>query len=861
MQGIGSRCSGKLFGGGQAVLLGRSGSRLPAAGRLRVLWLLAALLLLCAACTTVEPAQGVSIGVHTGEIAGTHTAGQTFVAQHDGLAAVDVLLATYARPNTGTLTLHLRADPEAPDDLRTTTVDMARIADNAYQRFAFTPLPDSAGQSYYFVLAAPEAAPGNAVTAWRGNPLSYLDGGLYLDGQSVDGQLTFRLAYAEDAAVAGLAVSVLRSLPAALAIAALFVLPGLALLLWLARPIHDLWALLLLAPGVTLALVPLLMLPASLLGVRLGLWAPWSLAAAGALGIGLAIVRRRLPLRPAFGWSDLALLVVAALVVVMRFLMVRTMEVPAWGDSVQHAMIVQLMLDQGGLPASWEPYAPFSTFTAQYGFHAAAALVAWLTALPMPRVVVVAGQLVNALAVLALYPLGARLSGDRWGGVVAVVAGGLLSAVPAIYLNWGRYPQLAGQAVLPAAAYFLLPREESEAALRAAREGLRTTLARWEITPGEMLLTGVTAAGMLLVSYRMLHFFGVLALALWLMYGLVRVSPAARRRAFGQLAMGAAIAAALVIPWQVSASAGRLDDTLASSLATPANWQRVLSTYEIWRLVPDYIPLWLLALAGLGLGWAVVRGRRGMLAVGLWTAGLAALPVLRLVRFPTLYFFDNFGLVIALYMPAAWLAGWLAAEAVRLARRLVPRAAGPLALAAVVIAAGWGARQFPGLRDRFYDLVTVPDVAALNWVRANVPPDALFAVNGFTVSGRTSVVGSDGGWWLPLLGGRAALMPPQYALNSEVEAQPGYRGRVVALIDALGAEPPPAPAGVDALCRAGVTHVYVGARRGGAGVPESGESVTSLDPEALAASPAFSMLYHRDLVWVFALAPGACGAR
>jgi hypothetical protein len=84
---------------------------------------------------------------------------------------------------------------------------------------------------------------------------------------------------------------------------------------------------------------------------------------------------------------------------------------------------------------------------------------------------------------------------------------------------------------------------------------------------------------------------------------------------------------------------------------------------------------------------------------------------------------------------------------------------------------------------------------------------------------------------------------------------------VVALIDALGADPPPAPAGVAALCRAGVTHVYVGVKRGNAGVVSSGESVIRFDPEALAASPAFTVLYHNDLVWVFALAPGACGAR
>jgi hypothetical protein len=820
--------------------------------------ILALLLTLCAVCNPIEPAQVTPNGKLVGEIAGAHTAGQTFLATQDGLSAIDVLQTGLARRNQGDLVFHLRAVPDSNDDLRTVVVSAEDIADNAYQHYAFAPLPDSAGRRYFFELAAPQARPGNAVSAWRGNAQQYSEGGLYLDGQAADGQLTFKLEYQTAAMLAGVWADVLAALPSALATAALFVLPGLALILWCLPdkadadegddPSYDGASALTLAPGVTLALLALLLLLGRALGWRLDAGAPQALIALGSVGTVAALIvrarhgtlgRLRVPWLP-----GLALLIVFALTLWIRVAVVRGIDFPRGADAVQHGFIVQLLLDHGGLFNSWEPYTPFVSFTSQYGFHGAIAFFAWLTGLPTPRAVILGAQVINALSALALYPLATRLTGNRWAGVIAVLAVGLLSPTPMIYVNWSRNPQLAGQVVLPAAIWLFLE-------VLSAAPGWRRL---WVIA-----LAGAALAGLLLCSYRMVHFYAVLALVLWLV-GLLRAGwkPWAWLGMTARAAAVALVAEALMWSWQAGLQAGELPAAFAGTLGGTARWSRILEELGVLNSTPHYYADLLLVLAGAGFVWALTRRQWSVTAVGVWVAGLASILLLRLVNFPTAAFFQGWGMMIALYMPLGILAGWALGEVVRLARLDQPRAAQPLALAAVVLAAYWGVGQRAAAVQPISSLVTTPDAAAAAWIREHVPANAVFVVNGFTQYDETSAIGSDAGWWLPLTALRANTMPPQYALTSEAEARPGYRRGVVDLILALATDPLPSAPGVAALCRAGVTHVYIGEKQGGVGLAGAGLNVVRFDGALIARSAHFAMLYHQDLVWVFALAPDAC---
>lgn len=130
-----------------------------------------------------------------GELLSSNTVGQTFVAEYDGLSSVEVLLATYARGNSGLLIFHLRSSLDATD-LVTFTFDAANVRDNAYYVFEFPPLPDSAGRAFYFQLEASEAEPGNAITVWGTSEDVYPEGMAVLQGlDSGICDLAFRLRY------------------------------------------------------------------------------------------------------------------------------------------------------------------------------------------------------------------------------------------------------------------------------------------------------------------------------------------------------------------------------------------------------------------------------------------------------------------------------------------------------------------------------------------------------------------------------------------------------------------------------------------------------------------------------------------
>ena len=169
-----------------------------------------------------------------GEIRGSRTVGQTFVAHEDGLSRIDVLLATYARKNAYPVIFRLKKSPNVTDDIATITFSAARVKDNAFRQFTFAPIPDSKDKSYFFIIESLESVPGNAITIWHDPGDAYDEGAMYVDGQTMAGDLAFRTYHGELRDVAssvrggigrGLSLLVLATL--------LFTLPGNALLVLL----------------------------------------------------------------------------------------------------------------------------------------------------------------------------------------------------------------------------------------------------------------------------------------------------------------------------------------------------------------------------------------------------------------------------------------------------------------------------------------------------------------------------------------------------------------------------------------------------------------------------------------------------
>jgi hypothetical protein len=762
--------------------------------------------------------------------------GQTFTARHSGLAAMEVYLRPLAQ-GSGEIELALRSGPRDGNAIAASTLPVAAVTAPGFYRFAFDPRA-GAWRDYFADLTI---RGGGSVAVAMAPGASYLDGALYQNGQALDAQLAFRLAYQPQAALAGLAGEVAGWLGLVLAAVFLFVLPGWALLAALWPGWDDLpWpARTGVAAGLSLGLYPVLMLWTGLPGLRLGpvlAWLP-TLSAAAYLawrgrrwrpGLTFASVHARL--RNDGFLPDLVFLLLAAAIIAVRFYAVRGLDVPLWGDSVQHSMIVQLMSDHGGLFNSWQPYAEMQSFTYHFGFHAGAASLLWLTGLDAPQATLWMGQILNVLAALTLYPLAWKMGGNRWAGVAAVLVAGLLSAMPMTYTDWGRYTQLAGQVALPAVVYLCWERLDGNG------RGWRA-----------LVLVGLGLGGLALIHYRVLIF----AVAFLACLTVVGILTGRWRRAIGDFVAYGAGGGLLFLPWFLHLYGGRILASLTKQVTTPAAQVSEWGTqYNALGELTAYLPAAVWVAFALAIGWGLCRRNTGAMLFGLWSGVMLAVANPSALGLPGAGVINNFAVFIAAYLPAAVLiggaVGWLAGLRWPVG---VTWKAGAIA-AALLVCSLWGApKRLGDMRIAESALVTRPDLRAAAWIRANTPADARFLVNAFFAFGDGVVVGSDGGWWLPLLARRASTLPP---INYATEQGP--RQDYVQWVNSLPAEvlakDVTHPAVLAMLKERGVTHVYIGQQQGR--VNYTGPVI---EPAKLLADAHFRPMYHEDRVWVFAVVP------
>lgn len=622
----------------------------------------------------------------------------------------------------------------------------------------------------------------------------------------------------------------------------LYILPGLALLSWFWRGKPLSWGEKIgLASGLSVALYPILFLWFYLSGIAPGALYAWI---PGILAIFALLWRYRKSLiqRPAWGakirsWrfrrehiSHLVLAALIALLLVTRLAVIRNMAAPSWGDSVHHAMIVQLMTDNGGLFQSWEPYASILTFTYHFGLHAVVSVWAWLSGFDAPQAMLVGGQILNVLAIMALYPLVFRLSGSRWAGIASMVVAGLLSPMPAFYVNWGRYPQLTSQIILPVALWFF------DAWWRSKERPLKRTLVLFII-----LLSGVS-----LIHYSIAFLVGIAAVS-WAVCGLWQ-----QRRLFRewsvrtlQFVSASLVSALLVVPWVLIVLRGRIP-MVFEKMTVSGEESYITGDFAIWKHTDIYFSdlFWILGLGALAL--ALLTKPRLAVPISIWCSLSFLVTNPYMVGMPGPGWITNFALIIALYIPISVLLGWLIG--VMWSWLSLYRVGKFLVMFSLVILLGVGVRAQLRIIDPFFQMVEATDKAAFEWIRTNVPDDARFLVNGFLVFDETTVVGSDAGWWLPYYTLRASTLPPiLYMLEQTSPAADRVRLRKIALD--LKKSKGEASVLREILCREGITHVFLGERRGSVGY-----GAEALVPEAwLRDSSDFLLLYQKGKaqVWQF----------
>jgi hypothetical protein len=485
-------------------------------------------------------------------------------------------------------------------------------------------------------------------------------------------------------------------------------------------------------------------------------------------------------------------------------------------------MVSQLIVDNDGLFSAWEPYAGLESFTYHFGFHTQVAVFHWITKIPVPQATLWMGQIINTLAVLGLFPIARALGRSKWAGIAALVIAGLMISMPNFYTNWGRYTQLAGQAVLPAVFLIAMKLREDN-----------------KINFTSAIILGWIMGGMGLIHYRVLIF------AILLIFILVS-EQLIRTRAINLIynfAIATLLGGTIFMTWFTRLLGGKWLANAVELASTPARsaspW---IQSYNAIGDVYVYLPLFIWILLHISAGWGIIKRNKLALMIIVWWVFLLLLANPHVIGLPGQGILNNFAVFIAMYIPAAVMIGgalgWLLA--------LQPKLKWIYLVLLFLVASLGLFSRLDDLAPRKHSLASRPDIHAWAWIRENTPPSAKFLTNAFFAYGRNLVVGSDGGWWLPLMTRRQSNLPP-ISYGTEKGPIPDYINMQNEFIDQLQI------LGIDsekslALIQAReITHVYVGQQQGS--VNSSGSII--LDPDILNSSSLFEPVYHQDRVWIF----------
>jgi hypothetical protein len=454
------------------------------------------------------------------------------------------------------------------------------------------------------------------------------------------------------------------------------------------------------------------------------------------------------------------------------------------------------------------------------------------------------GQIINGLAILTLHPLAVKMSkGNHWVGIGSMLTAGLLFSLPAFYVNWGRYVQLAGQAVLPVGLWLLWD------AIDRDQWSLHTEWLR-------LILAGLALTGMTLSYYRMPFFYAIFVFNLLLLWGLPRWGFKVNRWSpiIARLTIIALVGIAVSFPWGVRLLGSNLVEAVEAGVAVSASSGHVVGEIQILQSAPKYISPIYFWLAGVTIIIALVRKNWLVASLPLWFVLLFVYLSGSAIRLPGANMLQGFALMIAIYIPLGLIIGWLYGQIMLSVEKRSPkRLLAAASILTVMIAAWFGWRQRLLLDLHHFALVNPPDQRAMAWIESHTQPEAFFLVQGFEY--RNTAAGSDAGWWIPLLAQRDNMLPPQYTQFNEVSQPQDYTRRVVELVTLLEEKPLPNQESVTALCDWGITHIYHGQGQG-----KVGNNITQLyNPEDLKSEPdLFTSIYHQDRVYIFEFNQRAC---
>jgi hypothetical protein len=454
--------------------------------------------------------------------------------------------------------------------------------------------------------------------------------------------------------------------------------------------------------------------------------------------------------RLSWSWDIPVTLTLLALVLILRFIQVDNLLLPAWVDSVHHVLITRIIAETGSIPTTLEPYlsVPFSYY---FGFHGCAAIFSLISGFSPEESVLILGQVLNACVPLAVYRLAKALWNRQDKALIAALLVAFISQMPAYYVTWGRYTLLTGMLILPLSMAEYIHVLEKHT---------------WKTNP---ILLIIFLSGMFLA-----HYFTGILFALFILFDALFLYFSGGDNRTRKLIVGIVplmLSLVLLGPWILRAF--HLSGySLETSFTIPA-------TLTDWSGVQNYAK-YLLKLSGpLRNHFFIAFGILGILPMfrekatrsfAAWSILIVILSMPAGINLPNI---RPDHLIIVMFLPITisvanlLILAWDWIRKISNEKRFLQAPACLLLIGWMI----WGILETRSIINPDTVFVSQADVTAINWINTHVPADASFLIND-TYWQQSMYRGVDGGFWLLPLSGRDTLPPPiVYIWGEEEEVQ------------------------------------------------------------------------------------------
>lgn len=496
-----------------------------------------------------------------------------------------------------------------------------------------------------------------------------------------------------------------------------------------------------------------------------------------------------------FQKADLPVFFILALTLFTRFVMIEKYPYPSWTDSLHHTLITNLTAITGKLPLTLLPYEETVLSEYHLGLYGLTAPLQLLTNIPAHTALLWMGQFLNGICGLGVFVLLDRKV-SRMAALLGLITAGLFSFQPALYFSWGRFTQLAAQAIM-----------------------IQGTLLFWETigdwqTIGKLndklvwtgiLFSAILVSGMALIHFRVVAF----AVPLFLIIPLWEIiRPAQTWKERKATFFTAILMIVLILVLIFSALFPALSSYLAPKTPVAQDLLKDVGNEYFegfdWVVFQDIgLHRWLVVLAGIGMVAGLFHKKTRMLSIAMlsWLGMLLGEGLLYRTGIGSLAFTNLTGIMILAYLPAGVLVGLLAEAIINLGSRFDQNFKPLIVFLAVLAGTIASFDRVNGFQE-FRNFMSSADEEAMVWVEKNTPPDSVFGINTYYWL-QDSAHGSDAGYWLPYFANRKTTtgtmisnFSPEHEMNLRMD---------LAIMDVYEN-----PESLEALCALGVDYLYSG---------------------------------------------------